>query len=106
MTLDVNHIFTCTRCTSIMRFPRYDFMKCRDHNRSNRHALRTWLTALDILVTVPMASPSSRHMTIGPLLLPESAFTNLDACMVDRPKISGHFDDEICGGFVLDVLAR
>jgi len=45
-------------------------------------------------------------MTIGPLLLPESAFTNLDACMVDRPKISGHFDDEICGGFVLDVLAR
>ena len=29
-----------------MRFPRYEFMKCRDHNRSNRHVPRMWLTAV------------------------------------------------------------
>ena len=45
-------------------------------------------------------------MAIGWLLLPASVASTLDACMTDRAKLSGHSDDEICGGFVLDVLAR
>ena len=45
-------------------------------------------------------------MAIGCLLLPASVGSTLDACMTDRPKVDGHSDDEICGKFVLDVLAR
>ena len=45
-------------------------------------------------------------MAIGWLLLPASVAPTLDACKADPPKLSGYSDDEICGGFVLDVLAR
>ena len=45
-------------------------------------------------------------MAIGLLLLPATVASVLDACQADRPKLSGHSDDKICGGIVLNVLAR
>ena len=40
------------RCTSTMRFPRYDSMYFRGQNGLNRHVPRMWLAASNILVTM------------------------------------------------------